>query len=92
MKHLLILILLIPHVIHASDITTEIEKKAATLSTCSADKPCMVSVRETEDGHGAKVTKSVHITEYGVLKFLPGSVTNYIFDKNGQLLRTHRTP
>ena len=92
MKHLLILILLIPHIIHASDITTEIEKNAAALSSCSADQPCMVSVRDTEDGHSAKVTKCVLITEYGVLKFLPGGVTYYIFDINGKLLRTHRTP
>lgn len=92
MKYLLILIPLIPHMLLASDITMKIEKEAASLSACRVDKPCMLSVRETEDEHVVKVTASVLITEYGVLKFLPGSVTNYIFDKNGQLIRTHRTP
>lgn len=92
MKLLIILIILIPHILLASELAIEIEKKAAALSTCSSDKPCLVSVTEIEDGYKAKVTSSVLITEYGVLKFLPGSVTHYIFEKNGQLLRTHKTP
>ncbi len=91
MRCLFILLLLIPQALEASDMTMEIEKKAAKLKACSVDKPCIVSISETEDHYVAKVSSSALITEYGVLKFTTGSITFYIFDKNGQLLETKRT-
>lgn len=92
MRRPFILLFLIPYMLYASNITTNIETKAAMLSSCNTDIPCMVSVRESEDQYIVNVTKSVLITEYGVLKFLPGGVTIYIFDEKGELVRTHKTP
>jgi hypothetical protein len=89
----IVLLIMLSSTLEASDyqIRIEIEKKAAELSNCSKERPCLVSVSGKNGEYHAKVRASASVTSYGVLKFLTGSVTFYIFDKNGKLRETKRT-
>lgn len=86
------MLLLLPISISASEFTIEIEKKAAALSGCTKKQPCKITLEKTGNTYTAKVSRSAIITEYGVLKYLTGSTTYYIFDANGYLIKTKRTP
>ena len=91
MRFLIISVFLFSNAIEASDFTMEIEKRAASLSGCTIERPCVISIEKTKDQYVAIVRSSSLITEYGVLKFRTGSVTYYTFDMDGQLLGSRRT-
>ncbi len=85
------LLLFFTGVIHASELSLEMEKQAAALSDCNKNIPCVISISNKKGGYIVKVKKSVVITDYGVLKFKPGSVTYYFFDLDGKLIRSSST-
>ena len=77
--------------IYAAEKFIEIEIKAARLSNCSQERPCSIVVKKNNDNYYVKVSSSSLITDYGVLKYLTGSVTYYTFDLDGNPLGTKRT-
>lgn len=93
MRALVLVLLMFSSTLEASDyqMQIKIEKKAAGLSHCSKERPCLVTVTEENGEYHAKVSASASVTGYGVLKFLTGCVTYYDFDKEGKLIRTHPT-
>jgi hypothetical protein len=91
MKKILLLILILPIQVYASDILEDIEKKAAKLSSCSVKQPCEITIEKKELLFVVKVKKSAVITEYGVLKYKSGSTTYHEFDLKGNYLGARHT-
>ena len=93
MRALVLVLFMFSSTLEASDyqFRVDIEKQAAELSGCSRVKPCLVSVEEKNGEYQVKVSASASVTGYGVLQFLTGCVTYFIFDRDGKLIRTHRT-
>ena len=91
MRKILLLVLILPIQVYASDILEEIEKKAAKLSSCSAKQPCEITIEKRQSLYAVKVKQSAIITEYGVLKYKTGSTTYYEFNLKGKHLGARHT-
>lgn len=91
MKLIIIIVFLFSQTLQASEFNLEIEKKSAKLNFCSTERPCIISIEKNKNHYIAKVSSFISITDYGVLKATTGSITYYIFDLSGKLLRTKRT-
>jgi len=91
MKRLLLLFLLSPISLSASELMLEIEKKAAALSSCTIEQPCTITIEINDGLYVAKVKRSTKITEYGVLKYRTGSTTYHIFNDKGAYIKSKHT-
>jgi len=91
MRLIIVIVFLFSQALEASEFNIEIEKKVAKLNFCSVERPCLISIDKNKNHYVAKVNTFMSITDYGVLKATTGSITYYIFDLSGKLLRTKRT-
>ena len=90
-KSYLLILLLLPTSINASELMSEIEKKSAALSSCTKEQPCEITIEKNGVFYVAKVKRSAIITEYGVLKYTTGSTTYYTFDDEGVFIKSKHT-
>ena len=91
MKLIIVIAFLFSQTLEASELNLEIEKNSANLNSCSTKRPCIISIDKNKNHYIAKVRSFKSITNYGVLKTTTGSITYYIYDLSGKLLRTKRT-
>ena len=91
MKYSLLLFFILINNAYASNLTLQIEKETAKRNNCSIKQPCIITVTKNKDGYQASVIYGGIITEYGVLKFIPGKVY-YSYNLEGKFLSSMPTP
>ena len=86
-----VLLLMSPVLLQGAELQQLIRQVAAEQAGCSRDYPCLLEVRQQDDGFAVHVRRSAGIDRHGVLQFTTSS-TWLRFDLAGELLRIAPTP
>lgn len=86
-----VLLLTSPATLSGADLQKQVREAAADRSGCSRNHPCLIDVRQQDDGFAVHVRRSAGIDRHGVLQFTTSS-TWLRFDLAGELLGIAPTP